>query len=226
VELSISAAAKFSDEGQEEARTGCRIQEAECGTDALARLPFGILASLPPPATAMPETAHHSGSSSEHAERIAAAYRDNYPVLSALARRRFRVPDADVQGVIHEVFVSFIRHEQQVRDPRAWLVGAVCKASRKYWHHAEREEATDLSDCVDPKPLLDTLTARLDAVLALRQLGDRCREVVRLRFFEGLDFDELASRFSITSGSAKLKLARCMQTARQLLRGIRLKGRA
>jgi RNA polymerase sigma factor (sigma-70 family) len=193
--------------------------------DTLGRLPFGILASLPPPATAMSQTADDSGSS-EHAERIAAAYRDNYALLSALARRRFRVPEADVQSVIHEVFVSYIRHEQQIRDHRAWLVGAVCKASRKYWSHAEREEATDLADCVDPKPLLDTLTARLDAVLALRQLGDRCREVVRLRFFEGLDFDELASRFSITSGSAKLKLARCMQTARQLIRGIQTKGRA
>ena len=47
------------------------------------------------------------------------------------------------------------------------------------------------------------------------------REVIRLRFFEGWDFDELAARYSITAGSAKLKLARCMKRARELLRGLR-----
>ncbi|HYK01369.1 MAG TPA: sigma-70 family RNA polymerase sigma factor [Thermoanaerobaculia bacterium] len=173
----------------------------------------------------MAETVESPGSS-ERADRLAAVYRDNYPVLSALATRRFRVPDTEVQGVIHEVFVSFLRHEPKIRDTRAWLVGAVCKASRKYWSDGSREEATDLSHCVDPKPLLDTLTARVDVVLTLRQLGDRCREVVRLRFFEGLDFDELGSRFGITAPSAKLKLARCMQKARQLLGAIRGRGRA
>jgi RNA polymerase sigma factor (sigma-70 family) len=191
-------------------------------------LPSAILADVPARAgrtTAMAETVDSPGSS-ERADRLAAVYRDNYPLLSALATRRFRVPDTEVQGVIHEVFVSFLRHEPRIRDTRAWLVGAVCKASQKYWSSGSREQATDLSECVDPKPLLDTLTARVDAARALRQLGDRCREVVRLRFFEGLDFDELASRFSITAPSAKLKLARCMQTARQLLGAIRARGRA
>jgi RNA polymerase sigma factor (sigma-70 family) len=173
----------------------------------------------------MAETAEPSGSS-ERADRLTVIYRDNYPVLRALATRRFRVPDSEVQGVIHEVFVSFIRHEEKIRDTRAWLVGAVCKASRKYWSHDGREEATDLSDYIDPKPLLDTLTARVDAVLALRQLGDRCREVVRLRFFEGFGFDELASHFRITAASAKLKLARCMRMARELLGAVRRRGQA
>jgi len=172
----------------------------------------------------MPETADLAGSV-ERAERVAAVYTENYQILSALASKRFRVPPADVEGVVHEVFVSYIRHESKIRDTRAWLVGAVCKASRKYWHNGKREEPTDLSDQVDPVPMLELLTARLDAVMALRQLGDRCREVVRLRFFEGLDFDELGSRFSVTSGSAKLKLARCMKIAREFLRKSRHKGR-
>ena len=173
----------------------------------------------------MPETAD-SSAIIERAERLTAVYRDNYPLLRALATRRFRVPVPDVQGVIHEVFVSFIRHEPKIRDTRAWLVGAVCNASRKYWNDGFRDERSELTECADPKPLLDTLTAKIDAVLALRQLRERCREVIRLRFFEGLDFDELAGRFSITPGSAKLKLARCMQTARQLLCAVRAKGRA
>jgi RNA polymerase sigma factor (sigma-70 family) len=195
--------------------------------DSFAPLRSVILTGVPTTHRDAPmaETAEPSASS-ERDDRLAAVYRDNYPVLSALARRRFRVPDSEVQGVIHEVFVSFIRHEPKIRDTRAWLVGAVCKASRKYWSHGTREEATDLSQRADPKPLLDTLTARVDAVLALRQLGERCREVVRLRFFEGFGFDELASHFSITAPSAKLKLARCMQTARQLLGAVRGRGQA
>ncbi|MEO8381790.1 MAG: sigma-70 family RNA polymerase sigma factor [Acidobacteriota bacterium] len=213
----------FLDQGTPSGGSG---RSAGATADNFARLLSAILTGVPAPAgRTMLETADSSGSI-ERADRLAAVYRDNYPVLSALAGRRFRVPDSDVQGVIHEVFVSFLRHERKIRDTRAWLVGAVCKASRKYWSTGRREESADFTDCADPKPVLDTLMARVDALHALRKLGERCREVVRLRFFEGFDFTELASRFSITEGSAKLKLARCMQTARQLMRAVREKGRA
>jgi len=173
----------------------------------------------------MLESADPSGSP-ERAERLAAVYTDTYPVLSALATRRFRVPPEDVQGVIHEVFVSYMRHERTIRDSRAWLVGAICKASRKYWHKGERAEAADVSDRADPHPLHDVVTARLDVLLAFRQLGARCREVIRLRFFEGFSAEELANRYSTTVGYAKLMLARCMATTRDLVRGARSKGRA
>lgn len=209
-----------------EARAGSRLGRLDAG-DASALLSSDILSNdhesgrnIPMAETVEPAV------SSERSDRLTAIYRETYPLLSALAVRRFRIPESEVQGVIHEVFVSFLRNEAKIRDTRAWLVGAVCKASRKYWSDGSREEATDFSQWVDPNPPGDALTARVDVVLALRQLGDRCREVVRLRFFEGFDFVELASHFSITAPSAKLKLARCMKTARQLLRAVRTRGHA
>jgi RNA polymerase sigma factor (sigma-70 family) len=162
---------------------------------------------------------------SDRAERLTAIYTDNYALLSALASRRFRIPDEDVRNLVHEVFVSFIRHEPKIRDVRAWLIGAVWQASRRYRDKAAREEIADLSELVDPSPLPEILNARADVALAFRHLGDRCREVIRLRFLEGLDFDELGALFSITPGSAKLRLARCMKTAREALRALRARGR-
>ncbi len=178
-------------------------------------LPAAILAAFPP--TVMADIAD----SSERADRLAGIYEDHYPLLRALASRRFRIPEEDVRNLVHEVFVSFIRHEPRIRDVRAWLIGAVWQASRRYLDQAGRHEPADFSEFADPTPLPDILNARADVALALRDLGDRCREVIRLRFIEGLDFDELAVRFSITPASAKLRLARCMKRARIALRAIR-----
>lgn len=178
-----------------------------------------LVPSFPHPRT-MPHTADLSGDT-ERAERLASIYEDHYPLLSALASRRFRIPEEDARNLVHEVFVSFIRNEPKIRDVRAWLVGAVWQACRRYLERAGREEPVDPSSLIDPAPTSEILNARADVALALRHLGERCREVIRLRFLEGLDFDELAHRFSITAGSAKLRLARCMKTAREALRSVR-----
>ncbi len=179
-----------------------------------------ILVAFPPPRRTMARTADSPGDPDREV-RLAAIYEDHYPLLSALASRRFRIPDEDVRNLVHEVFVSFIRNEQKIRDVRAWLVGAVWQAARRYLERAGREAPADLSSFVDPTPAPDILNARADVALALRHLDERCRDIIRLRFLEGLDLDELGRRFAITAGSAKLRLARCMKAARQAFRGIR-----
>lgn len=151
-------------------------------------------------------------------QAIAVTYRTYYSLLEYVAIQKFRVPDVDVPDVIHEVVVAFIRSRPRINDERAWLVGAMCNASRSYWRAHGREATIIESDgereaaCVP-----DDIARRVDVSSMLRRLPRRCREVLRLRFFEEYSSDEIASHFETTINYARKMVYRCVSAARDML---------
>jgi len=151
-------------------------------------------------------------------ERVEAAYRANYKLLSYLASARFRIPDDEVCGVIHDVFVSFIRSEAKIirteSDERAWLVGAVCNASRYYWRkHRGGEDMADTR--FDPRVLADDAMNRVELAAVLRDLPERCRDLLCRRYVEGYTSEEIASDEALTSGSTRNLISKCLIAARE-----------
>jgi hypothetical protein len=57
--------------------------------------------------------------------------------------RRFRIPAADVDALMHDVFASCFVNAPNVEEPRRYLLGAICNASRQYWRIA--------SDFIEPR---------------------------------------------------------------------------
>src|SRR3954447_24468836 len=47
-------------------------------------------------------------------DRVTTAYDDHYAAVRYIATREFRVPDADADQLIHDVYVAFIRHHATV----------------------------------------------------------------------------------------------------------------
>ena len=63
-------------------------------------------------------------------------------LLLSVACRKFRVPDADAEGLLQEVFLSFLQTGAQIDSVRSWLVAAMCNASRHTGHaHAVNAHA-------------------------------------------------------------------------------------
>ena len=63
---------------------------------------------------------------------------------------------------------------------------------------------------------LDTTTIRLDIRQALARLGEVHRRIVELRYFEGMDGEELARAVEAPSaGAARVRLARALQALRK-----------
>jgi RNA polymerase sigma factor (sigma-70 family) len=148
-------------------------------------------------------------------QRAEAAYRANYDLLHFIAARRFKIPNDEVCGVIHDVFVSFIRHEARVArspaDERAWLIGGVCNASRYYWRkHRGEELPPDIAEYVDPTSVADDAITRLLLADVLRRLPERCRDLLRKRYSEGYTPDEIAAMASLARGSAKNLISKCL----------------
>jgi RNA polymerase sigma factor (sigma-70 family) len=164
---------------------------------------------MPEPVTAAPSPP----------DRATAAYVAHYDLLRFIAARKFGVPEPEVENVVHDVFLAYLRHASQIRDDRSWLVAAVCNGSRAYWRAAAREPLP-----AEALPSVRAAAAEgsaswLDARALLARLPARCRELLRLRFYDGYSPKELAAHYRTTIGYAKVRLHRCMKAARALLQG-------
>lgn len=153
-------------------------------------------------------------------ERAAAAYGAHYDLLRFIATQRFRVPQDDVRGIVHDVFIAFLRNEAKIarteRDERSWLVGTTCNTCRYYWR--KRGDGTDapptLNDPIDPVAVADEAERRLLLAGVLRRLPERCRELLVRRYGEGYTPEEIATWQSIKHGSAKNLISKCLLAAR------------
>lgn len=149
---------------------------------------------------------------------IAGAYEAHYSILEYLAIRKFYIPEEDVRGVIHDVFVSFIRNRHRIENERSWLVGAACIQCRSYWRARGRDDVLcALSEDAMPAVLADDIATRVDLSNVIRRLPQRCRELIHLRFFEQYSSEEIAQRYATTVDYARKLVHRCMLSARALL---------
>src|SRR6185436_16483971 len=116
-------------------------------------------------------------SSADAEERFTAIYEQHFPLLAAIAVRKFRVPDTEAETLAHEVFLSYLKKPDAILDLRGWLIGAICH----YWRLNGRMVAMDDDldyDRVDPtsRRIIDKLPDRLAAREALECLSPRCQE--------------------------------------------------
>jgi len=149
-----------------------------------------------------------------------AIYEEHFDFLVGVAVRKFRVPDSEAETLAHEVFLTYLRRSDEIRDLHSWLLGAICHASRYYWRLNDRGlepvEAEAL-ERIDPAStrILDSLPDQLAAREALECLSPRCQEVLRLRYFEGCSINELAERLGITPKYAQKLVTKCLRRAEQ-----------
>jgi RNA polymerase sigma factor (sigma-70 family) len=142
-------------------------------------------------------------------------YDDHAPLLRAIARSKFNIPDADI-----DVFTSFLTSTSRVRDLRPYLVGGICNASRNYWRRRERDDALfveiDENAAADENVQQDvSRTLTLNA--ALSQIGDRCRDVLQRYYLESESTGTIAEAIGTTPGNVLYILHTCRKRARAFL---------
>src|SRR5258707_1183506 len=106
-------------------------------------------------------------------EQFVRLYENNFHVLVAVAIRKFQVPAVDAEALAHEVFLSYLKRKDEIRELHKWLLGAICNASRYYWRqHGRKIEQLD-TELAAERPdrisanILETLPARIAAGEAL-----------------------------------------------------------
>jgi RNA polymerase sigma-70 factor, ECF subfamily len=129
-----------------------------------------------------------------------------------------RVPRADVDDLVQEVFLTAWRRLDALRDPAAfggWL--AVIARNRATDFHRRAPEHVELPATVTAH---DSTAARTEALAILelvRTLPDAYRETLVLRLVEGLTGPEIADRTGLTPASVRVNLHRGMRLLREKL---------
>jgi len=148
-------------------------------------------------------------------------YRGHYGFLRRLVVCRFKVPESVAEELVQDVFVSFLRVQKSVRDPRSWLIGGACNAARQYWR--KRGASPDIDDAQDyglqPSSDHDADLEDLARKLTVRQvvggLHPKCRETLQLHYWQGATATEMAESLGTTARYAEKLIYRCLRKAFQ-----------
>ena len=149
-------------------------------------------------------------------------YEKHCGLLVAVAVRKFQVPIDDAEALAHEVFLSYLKRKDEIRDLQKWLLGAICNASRYYWRqHGRNIEQLDLevaAERADPASsnILETMMAKIAAGEALAGLPPRWQHILRLRYFEGHSINEIAEQLGVTAKYTQKLVSKCLRRAEEI----------
>ena len=121
---------------------------------------------------------------------------------------------APAEDAVQEAFMKLHIHFAEVREPRRWLYRTVHNLALNHRRQSGRlvpletagdDEAGTSADTADLQPLPDEQIARWEGIglvrLSLESLDDRSRELIRLKFNEGLSYKEISARTGLTPGN-------------------------
>lgn len=169
----------------------------------------------PEPAPAPPSPA---------ADDVETLYVQHRSLLLYVACRKFRIPDCDAENLIQEVFLSYLQTGTRIENIRAWLVAAMCNASRHYWRAQGRTESLpdNIDDHSDPGShgLADQFAMKMTVRQALDYLQPRCRETLWLHYFEGRSAGDVARELETTNRYAEKLIHNCLKRVREIYMNI------
>jgi RNA polymerase sigma factor (sigma-70 family) len=173
---------------------------------------------------ARPEPPQQPAPASPAADDVEALYLDHRSLLLYVACRKFRIPDSDAENLIQEVFLSYLQTGTKIENIRAWLVAAMCNASRHYWRGQGRTESLpdDFNDHCDPgsQGLAEQYMTRMTVRQALDYLQPRCRETLWLHYFEGRSAGDVARELETTNRYAEKLIHNCLKRVREIYMNI------
>ena len=143
-----------------------------------------------------------------------------------------RVPRAEVEDLVHDVFLAAMQRLRSLRDPAAFGGWLAAIARNRATDHLRRAPPTspltdELLGDAAPGPRGGALravavpdhTEALAVMAIIRTLPDAYRETLVLRLVEGMTGPEIAERTGLTPASVRVNLHRGMKQLRERLAG-------
>ncbi|MGD0262228.1 MAG: sigma-70 family RNA polymerase sigma factor [Verrucomicrobiota bacterium] len=149
----------------------------------------------------------------------------------------------DVEEICQEAFLSVIRNLDSFHGGSQFQTWLFRIAANKAWDYRERRQAakrgggqTPLSlQAEDPEsglaidppgaapaPDLTLMNAEQIALVhqALDQLGEPCREIIELRYFGDLSYDEISRSLNLTTKTVSSRLSKCLDRLEAIARKV------
>ena len=139
----------------------------------------------------------------------------------------------DVEEICQETFLAVIKNIHAFKGGsrlQTWVFRIAANKARDYHQrqqaakrggglapvsiHAGNPETGLAPDPPSPLPGPDTLLLQAErsaqVARALEQLGDSCREIIELRFFADLSYDEIGAELRLNSKTVSSRLSKCL----------------
>jgi len=127
-----------------------------------------------------------------------------------------RVPRADVDDLLQDVFLAAYTHIGELRDPSAFgsWIGAIARNRAVDFLRRRRPQV----ELPEELPGCDAIPAEsLAALDAIRRLPEAYRDTLMLRLVERMSGNEIAERTGLTPASVRVNLHRGMKLLRERL---------
>jgi len=151
---------------------------------------------------------------------IGVMYVEYSMLLLSVACRKFRIPECEAENLIQEVFLSYLQAGTRIENAKAWLVAAMCNASRHYWRAQGRTESLpeDYGERCDPSSngVADRVAQEMTLHQALDYLQPRCRQTLYLHYFEGRSAGDVAREMETTNRYAEKLIHNCLKRVREI----------
>lgn len=140
------------------------------------------------------------------------------------ARRYTRSP-AEAEDIVQEALLRAWKTRTKLRNtayPMPWLLQITRNEALRSLSRSGRDKERSVlvaepEDDAGPDEWTDTAAIRLDVEAALRQLGEDDRQIVNLRYTDGLTHSTIADLMNIPVGTCKVRLHRLRKRLRVLL---------
>ncbi len=142
-------------------------------------------------------------------------------------RVRFVIPEQDIEDVTQEIFVAVIKSLPNFRGEAlfsTWLRALTNRKVAEFYRTRSRKRENMQVSLEDLGPTHQpatntrrTLEDRIALRNALRQISERHREIILLRFAEGMQFDQIAEVMQLNTEAAKSLFRRAMSALKEKL---------
>jgi RNA polymerase sigma-70 factor (ECF subfamily) len=148
---------------------------------------------------------------------------------------QFKVGDPPtVEDLSGEVFVRVLeglkRGQAWRESPQGWIIGIARNVVVDYYRRRERMKEVSLDERLtsadNTDPTHHTLARERQQLLkqAIQQLTDEQRDVILLRFMEGMDINEVAKAINKTPGAIKGLQYRALRALAEIMQDFSVEG--
>lgn len=114
------------------------------------------------------------------------------------------------EDVVQDAFLRLHSNWEQIRSPKAWLYRSVRNLSLNYLRDHKRETVTDETDEwsveKDPREALARMEAAGAVQLLVAELPESEATLIRLKYHEGLRYEQISERTGLSVGNVGYKL--------------------
>jgi RNA polymerase sigma factor (sigma-70 family) len=139
------------------------------------------------------------------------------PALRKIAIRKFNIPAAEAESLVHDVFATYFMHAASVHAIERYLIGAICNASRYYLRRSDAADALFCSEtpcmALPDRRLQEEIDRKLLLSRILAGVGRRCRDLLHRYYVNGETSSAIAGAIDSTPATVLVFLHRCRRRA-------------